>query len=147
MSATGEVAAPATGCQDMAIRGMDARALPLVPDGGTRAYGRRSYPVHRGVPYFRASHPIHYQGVACSSACYLGAGGTYHHPSCPLVSHHFRRHGYDPYRTIHNYAPRYGPGYGQGVFSALRLWLRQLVLPGLSALRQVFPRPVSLLPL
>ena len=81
---------------------------------GVRGLERRSLAAHPGVPYFQVSRPIHYPGVACSNACYRGGGGTFHHASCPLVSHHFRRHGTDPYRTIQSYGPRYGSGYSQG---------------------------------
>lgn len=66
---------------------------------------------HYGAPYFYTGGRFHYSGYRCGSYCFRGGGGSYHYASCPLVGHHFGRHGHDPYYLSHHYAPRHAPGY------------------------------------
>lgn len=56
--------------------------------------------------FYRTYAPVAYRGYSCGSACYRHAGAFYHHSACPLVRHHFRRHGYVPPR--HGWDDRYG---------------------------------------
>ncbi|MCB1035050.1 MAG: hypothetical protein KDD47_14580 [Acidobacteria bacterium] len=57
--------------------------------------------------YYRTSHRLRYDGYSCSRACYRDEKYTYHHRSCPVVSHHLRRYGYDAGAVFNTYAPRY----------------------------------------
>ncbi len=69
---------------------------------------------HRPTHYYRTSHRLRYDGYRCGSACFKKSRDYYHHSSCGLVSHHFRRHHYDPRPVVH-YGERgyYGHrGYG-----------------------------------
>lgn len=70
-------------------------------------------PYFRGVPFYRVEGPIAYRGYRCGSACYLDRGSHYHHNACPLVLHHFRRHGYRPqwYPGAYRYGYRYRDGH------------------------------------
>ena len=55
--------------------------------------------------YFEARQPFSYRGYACSSYCYRRGRRNYHHPTCPMVHHHFGRHGYAPGYYIEHYGP------------------------------------------
>lgn len=57
------------------------------------------YGHYEPVYYYRVRAPLRYAGVQCTSACYLRDGYYHHHPTCPVVSHHFRRHDYYPGRA------------------------------------------------
>ncbi len=54
------------------------------------------YPVPHPVYYYRVERPLTYPGVRCTTACYIRDHSYYHHPSCPLVGHHFRSYDYRP---------------------------------------------------
>lgn len=60
------------------------------------AYGYPGYYAPQPVYYYRVDRPLPYPGLHCTSACYLRDRHYYHHPSCPLVAHHFRRYDYRP---------------------------------------------------
>ena len=60
-------------------------------------FGFHSAP-YRYAPdyYYRVPRPIAHRGYTCGSACFRSAGAFFHHPTCPVVLHHFRVHRFDP---------------------------------------------------
>ena len=48
--------------------------------------------------YYRTAYPIRHRGYQCGAYCFKQGGYVYHHPSCPLVLHHFRSNRFDPVR-------------------------------------------------
>ena len=73
------------------------------------AFGSHHHRHYRAPYYYRTSHRLRYDGYRCGSACFKRSGHYYHHPSCGLVAHHFRRHDYRnpcyPY-DVHRYGYR-----------------------------------------
>jgi hypothetical protein len=67
------------------------------------ALGHRRH--HPGY-WYRLREPFSYRQVRCGSRCFHDGDHDYHDLRCPVVHHHFRRHGYDPYRVFDRYAPR-----------------------------------------
>ena len=55
--------------------------------------------------YFEAARPFYYPGYRCSSYCYRQGPRYYHHPSCPVVHHHFGLYGYSPGYYLEHYGP------------------------------------------
>lgn len=58
----------------------------------------RPYGYYEPVYYYRVRAPLRYDGVHCTSSCYLRDGYYYHHPSCPVVARHFQRYDFYPSR-------------------------------------------------
>ncbi len=59
--------------------------------------------------YFEVAQPIVYPGYGCSDRCYRRGRHHYHHPTCGVVNHHFRRYGYAPWHVIDYYGPPIRP--------------------------------------
>lgn len=57
---------------------------------------------HRGL-YVRAESTL--GGVHRSTFCFRDGDHLYHHPTCPLVRRHFRRHDLRPERVIARHSP------------------------------------------
>lgn len=63
--------------------------------------------------FFYTTRPLRYGGYGCHDACFRGGGGYFHHAACPLVGHHFHRHGYSAGFYLQGFAP-WGPFYDRG---------------------------------
>jgi hypothetical protein len=80
-----------------------------------RHHGDRSY-------YYATDRRLAHRGYECHTACYIRDHRYYHHPECPLLLHHFERHGFDPYTVwtvlpdggVVDYRHSYSPGHHDG---------------------------------
>lgn len=66
---------------------------------------------HRGL-YVRAEDTLH--GHHRYPLCFADGGHVYHHPTCPLVRQHFRRHDLHLERVLHRHGPTHRVTYGRG---------------------------------
>lgn len=97
-AATGLAAAPARA--DIGwVGGADFRVGGAYFSLGFHRPATPYYGYYEPVYYYRVRAPLRYAGVRCTSACYLRDGYYHHHPTCPVVSHHFRRYDYHPGRA------------------------------------------------
>ena len=70
---------------------------------------------HHDPYYYRTRHHVSYEGYRCGSYCLKSSGYVYHHASCPLVRHHFRRHYFHPAMVWDQFrGPRYDDRYDRG---------------------------------
>ena len=76
------------------------------------AYDRHRHH-HRPYYYYRTGHQVRYDNYRCGSYCFKRKRSYHHHPTCPLVLHHFRRNHFHPAEVWdHVRAPRYRGRYG-----------------------------------
>lgn len=66
---------------------------------------------HRGL-YVRAETALH--GRHHFAFCFRDGDHLYHHPACPLVRRHFRRHDVHPERALHRHGPPHRPSFERG---------------------------------
>ncbi len=56
-------------------------------------------PGYRPVFFYRTRAPLHFDGYACTSACYIRDSYRYHDRACPLVRRHFAAYRFDPFNA------------------------------------------------
>ncbi|MEZ5333021.1 MAG: hypothetical protein R2991_13435 [Thermoanaerobaculia bacterium] len=112
------LAVPPAGAEVAWVAGADFSVGGAYFSLGFQSPAVQPYSRYEPVYYYRVRQPLHYEGVHCTSACYLRDGYTYHHPSCPLVARHFAAYRFAPTRIwaslgvpygVRGYAP---PAYG-----------------------------------
>jgi hypothetical protein len=64
-----------------------------------RAHRYDRSPYARPHHYYRTKHRLRYDGYRCGSHCFKRSRYSYHHATCPLVLHHFRRNRFHPARA------------------------------------------------
>lgn len=88
-------------------RGSDFSIRSLFDIGGLSvAFAYGSHARYAPAYYYRFPRPVAYRGVHCTDRCFVDHGRYYHHPACPVASHYFRSHHFDPGHFWARSAPR-----------------------------------------